>query len=122
MNQRLYDSAIENSCLKDDILNFPKKDETIIGEKGITLSGGQKTRLALARALFIDSDILVLDDPFSAVDVKVGMSIYEKTIEKMRKDKVIILASHHIQYFKKCDNILILDGGTIKEQGTFLTL
>lgn len=53
-----------------------KGDQTIIGEKGITLSGGQKARLALARALYFDADIYLLDDPISAVDAKVAKSIY----------------------------------------------
>lgn len=64
------------SCLNSDLDMLEKGDQTIIGEKGITLSGGQKARLALARALYFDADIYLLDDPISAVDAKVAKSIY----------------------------------------------
>ena len=64
------------SCLNADLDMLQKRDQTIIGERGITLSGGQKARLALARALYFDADIYLLDDPISAVDAVVARSIY----------------------------------------------
>lgn len=76
----LYEKAIKNSNLAADLRIFPLKDMTIVGEKGITLSGGQKSRLALARALYADPDILILDDPFSAVDPHVGLNIFQHVI------------------------------------------
>lgn len=60
------------SSLMQDIAELPRGDATLVGEKGITLSGGQKARVALARALFVPSDIYLLDDPLSAVDTKVA--------------------------------------------------
>jgi ABC-type multidrug transport system fused ATPase/permease subunit len=62
------------------LVSFPNHDDTLVGEKGITLSGGQKIRLTLARALYSDSSILVLDDPFSALDSKVGKKIYKNLV------------------------------------------
>jgi ABC-type multidrug transport system fused ATPase/permease subunit len=71
-DQKMYDHVIYASCLQSDLQMFDGRDQTMVGEKGITLSGGQKARLALARALYADSDIYILDDPISAVDAKVG--------------------------------------------------
>jgi ATP-binding cassette, subfamily C (CFTR/MRP), member 4 len=84
-----------------------------VGEKGITLSGGQKARLALARAINADADILILDDPFSAVDSKVGKMIYQNLMTKMKGLKTIVLATHHVQYFEGCDEIVYLKDGEI---------
>ncbi len=64
--------ALERASLLQDLADFPKGDNTIVGEKGITLSGGQKARVALARAIFVTTDIVLLDDPLSAVDSKVA--------------------------------------------------
>ena len=67
-----YNRAVTLSCLKYDFEILPQKDQTIVGEKGITLSGGQKARLVLARALYGNADIYLFDDPLSAVDAKVA--------------------------------------------------
>ena len=85
MNEKRYARALKQSCLEADLELFDDGEDTVVGEKGVTLSGGQKARLALARALFIDADIYLFDDPISAVDSKVGKKIYEKVILKMRK-------------------------------------
>jgi ABC-type multidrug transport system fused ATPase/permease subunit len=75
----------------------------MVGERGITLSGGQKARLSYARALYSDPDIYLLDDPISAVDSKVAKKIYENTIIKMKGKKTIILVTHQISYLYGCD-------------------
>ena len=90
-----------------------KGDQTIIGEKGITLSGGQKARLALARALYFDADIYLLDDPISAVDAKVAKSIYEKVILKLKNNKTVILVTHQIPYLFECDKVIIMEDGRV---------
>lgn len=71
----LFDKSIKYACLEEDLKNFPEGVKTIIGEKGINLSGGQKARVSLARALYSDKDIYLLDDIISAVDVHVGNTI-----------------------------------------------
>ena len=64
------------SCLKDDLPFLQNEDKTMIGQRGITLSGGQKVRLSIARAIYSDSDIYLFDDPISAVDTKIAKRIY----------------------------------------------
>ena len=86
-----------------------------MGERGITLSGGQKARLALARALYFDADIYLLDDPISAVDSKVAKKIYENTILKMKGDKTIILVTHQISYMYGCDKVIIMEDGRVTD-------
>ncbi|MBU0472863.1 MAG: ABC transporter ATP-binding protein/permease [Bacteroidetes bacterium] len=107
----------EIAQLTKDVNNFPKKFETILGERGITLSGGQKQRTCLARALAINPKILILDDSFSAVDTKTEEEILVKLKEFM-KDRTSIIISHRISTVKDADNIIVLDNGIIKEQGT----
>lgn len=85
----------------------------MVGERGITLSGGQKARLALARALYANGDIYLLDDPISAVDAKVAKEIYEKVILHLSKEKTVILVTHQINYLLECDQVIILDKGEV---------
>ena len=75
-DQQKYKLALRDTCLAEDILLFPEGEDTVVGEKGVTLSGGQKARLSLARALYSDSDIYLLDDPLSAVDAIVASKIF----------------------------------------------
>ena len=65
---RKYERVIKLACLKSELQNFSQGDQTVVGERGIMLSGGQKSRITLARALYSDADIYLLDDPLSAVD------------------------------------------------------
>ena len=75
---------------------FEEKDLTIIGDKGINISGGQKVRLALARALYHQSEIYIFDDILSALDINVGSFIFNQTIKKYLKGKTILLATHNL--------------------------
>ena len=113
MDTGRYADALKNSCLETDLELFEDGENTIVGEKGVTLSGGQKARLALARALFVDADIYLFDDPISAVDSKVAKKIYENVMLKMRQKKTIILVTHQISYLFKCDRVVIMDDGEI---------
>ena len=94
-------------------MEWEQKDETLIGEKGLTLSGGQKTRLTLARALYADADIYLLDDPFSALDAKVGRRVFEFLMSTVVGRKTIILVTHQMQFVEKCDEVLMLEEGRI---------
>ena len=71
-DQNRYNKAIEASCLLKDFEILEKGENTLVGEKGITLSGGQKARIGIARALYTEADIYIFDDPLSAVDSKLG--------------------------------------------------
>ena len=93
--------------------------ETEIGEKGVNLSGGQKARISLARALYSDKDILLLDDVLSAVDVHVGKFLMEKTILGFLRKKTVIMPTHAISFADQCDNIIVMKKGKITKEGTF---
>ena len=80
----------------------------MVGEKGITLSGGQKARLALARALYAQSDIYIFDDPISALDAKVGNKIKERCLRVLSKTKTVILVTHQISFLYDCNEVIIL--------------
>ena len=101
----------------NDVQSFPQKYETIVGERGITFSGGQKQRASLARALAIDPKILILDDSFSAVDTHTEEEIL-KRIKEFMKSRTTIIISHRISTVKDADQIIVLSDGKIAEQGT----
>ena len=88
-----------------------------MGEKGITLSGGQKARLTLARAIYGDSDVYLLDDPISAVDAKVAKTIFSQCLKPLSKEKTVILVTHQIGYIQECDEAIIMEDGRIAEHG-----
>ena len=118
-NEEAYVDALEKSCLKADLNLFEKGDVTMLGEKGTTLSGGQKARLALARALYANADIYFLDDPISAVDAKVARRIYENAILGLvRKGKTVVLITHQVSYLTECDKVWILEKGEITAEGS----
>ena len=100
-----------------DVEAFPKGYETMVGERGITFSGGQKQRASLARALATDPKILILDDSFSAVDTHTEEEIL-KNLRIFMKNRTSIIISHRISTVKDADNIIVLENGNIAEQGT----
>eukprot|EP00957_Ditylum_brightwellii_P123813 9437988-Ditylum_brightwellii.AAC.1 len=95
-----YNRVLAACGLDVDILNFSNGDKTIVGDRGIQCSGGQRARIGLARALYRDSDVLLLDDPLSAVDSKVGRLIYYSAILGLgvERGKCVILATHQHQF------------------------
>ena len=105
-----YKRVVKACALEKDFTLLPNGDETTVGEKGISLSGGQKARLNLARALYIDADIYLLDDPLSAVDTHVGRHLFDKAINGFLRDKIRILVTHQLQYLQEVDQILVLKG------------
>ena len=106
------------ACLSTDFQNLPQKDQTIVGQKGVTLSGGQAARVALARCIYAQTDILLLDDPLSAVDSKVGKQMFHKCIRPLSQKKIVILSTHQIGFLHDCDEVILLDQGRITEKGT----
>lgn len=100
-----------------DVENFPKGYDTIVGERGITFSGGQKQRASLARALAIDPKILILDDSFSAVDTHTEEEILNN-LKHFMKDRTSIIISHRISTVKDADKIIVLSDGRVAEEGT----
>lgn len=110
-NPDRYSEVIEACKLKKDFEQFQDADETILTDKGQNLSEGQKARISLARAVYSDSTIYLLDDPLSAIDTKVSQKIFKSCIKTLLKGKIIVLATHHIEYMQQADNILVLDHG-----------
>ncbi|GAB9470861.1 Atp-binding protein [Globisporangium polare] len=114
-----YEEAVRVSCLKKDLAILPGGDRTEIGEKGINLSGGQRTRVAIARAVYQNADIYLLDDVLSAVDSHVGSDIFAHCIKKALKNKLVVLVTHSLTFLNHCDNIVVLSDGKIVEQGSY---
>lgn len=111
-NKEKYLEIINSCGLNHDLENFLHKDETLIGERGVTLSGGQKSRVNLARSLYSDFDILLLDDPLSAVDSQVANQIFNSCIKPLvNQGKTVILATHQLQFLNQVDKILVLNKG-----------
>ncbi len=115
--KHLVERVSDIAHLSGDVEDFPRKYDTIIGERGITLSGGQKQRASLARALARDPRILILDDAFSAVDTYTEESILSRLRDEIR-ERTTILISHRISTVKQADDIIVLDNGAIVERGT----
>ena len=105
------------SCINDEIEEFPKKYNSILGERGINLSGGQKQRIALARALIKKPKILLLDDCLSAVDVKTEKEI-SNNLQNHSEDITKIIVSQRTSILKNCDRIIVMNNSEIIETGT----
>ena len=84
--------------MSEDIKLLSQEDKTLVGENGLTLSGGQKSRLSLARALYADADIYLIDDVLSALDAKIVKRVFEKSILQLfeKKKRIVIMVTHQI--------------------------
>ncbi|XP_056156902.1 ATP-binding cassette sub-family C member 4-like [Lampris incognitus] len=122
LNLQKYQRVLSACALKRDMELLPDGDLTVIGDRGATLSGGQKARVNLARAVYQDADIYLLDDPLSAVDAEVGRHLFERCICGLLKNKPRILVTHQLQYLKAADQILVLKEGHMVAQGTYSEL
>ena len=118
-DRQWYDMVIDACALRPDLEMLPNGDLTEIGERGITVSGGQKQRLNIARAIYFNSDIVLMDDPLSAVDAHVGRHIFDNAICGLLKDKCRILATHQLHVLNRCDRIIWLQEGRIETIDTF---
>eukprot|EP00080_Pristionchus_pacificus_P000952 PDM60972.1 mrp-6 [Pristionchus pacificus] len=116
-NEDRYKRAIELSALQSDLAQMARGDLTIVGDRGASLSGGQKARVSLARALYREAEIYLLDDPLSAVDASVGRFIYEKCISEGLREKVVILVTHQVQFVESADKLIVMKDGKIVVQG-----
>ncbi|XP_055678761.1 probable multidrug resistance-associated protein lethal(2)03659 isoform X2 [Lutzomyia longipalpis] len=117
-----YKEVIRVCALERDLTMLPYGDATIVGERGISLSGGQRARVSLARAIYKKADIYLLDDPLSAVDTHVGKHIFDKCIKEFLKDKVCVLVTHQLQYLKDVNHAILMNVGHIETSGTFKEL
>ncbi|CAI6363371.1 unnamed protein product [Macrosiphum euphorbiae] len=112
-----YRTVIKSCGLVKDLQEFPRGDLTLIGESGVTLSGGQKARLALARAVYQNKFMYLMDDIFASVDINVAQHLYTHCINGLLKDKTRIICTHNSQFLLSADWVLIMNNGTIVNQG-----
>lgn len=119
-----YDQVLEACSLKIDMQMLTHGDQTEIGERGINLSGGQKARISLARALYARADVYLFDDPLSAVDAHVGRQLFKHVLGShgLLKNKARILVTHAISYLNEVDEVIMLKDGRITSKGTYPNL
>ncbi|KNE67331.1 hypothetical protein AMAG_11802 [Allomyces macrogynus ATCC 38327] len=117
-----YDEVIRVCALTRDLTLLAAGDQTEIAERGANLSGGQRQRTSLARAVYADADVVLLDDPLSAVDQAVGRHIFNECIKGHLRGKTIVLVTHQLQYLSEVDKVVHLKDGKIARYGTFTEL
>ena len=118
-DEQQYLAALQACDLWKDILLFAKGDSTKLGERGVILSGGQRARVSLARAVYAQADVYLLDDPLSAVDNKVGRHLYDRCICGVLSNRLRVLTTHQLHYLEKSDHIVVLQNGTVVQKGSY---
>ncbi|XP_071387160.1 ATP-binding cassette sub-family C member 8-like, partial [Centroberyx affinis] len=115
-----YKAVVEACSLQPDIDILPQGDQTEIGERGIILSGGQKQRISVARALYQQTNVVFLDDPFSALDIHLSDHLMQDGILKLLREekRTVVLVTHKLQYLPHADWIIAMKDGTIQTEGT----
>ena len=111
LDSDLYTKTLNSCALIKDLELLHNGDESLVGDRGFTLSGGQRSRINLARAVYSNSDIILLDDPLSAVDAEVANHLFQECIKGQLKGKTVILATHQVQFLSQADKILVLSSG-----------
>ncbi|OJJ94942.1 hypothetical protein ASPACDRAFT_64863 [Aspergillus aculeatus ATCC 16872] len=111
-----YRQVVRLCCLESDIASFPGGDLAIVGESGANLSGGQKARISLARAIYSEADLLLLDDCLSAVDPRVARKLFHECILKL--PQTVILVTHQAEFIQYCDHVVSLANGMVAEVGS----
>ncbi|KAI9333757.1 hypothetical protein DFJ73DRAFT_799177 [Zopfochytrium polystomum] len=114
-----YTRTLHACALAHDLSLLPAGDQTEIGERGINLSGGQRQRVSIARAAYFDADVVLLDDPLSAVDPHVGRWLFEKCIKGAMEGKTRVLVTHQLHVLPQVDYIYLMSEGRIVEHGTY---
>ena len=115
--QLTIENAARDAVIYDDVISFPKKFDTMLGERGITLSGGQKQRVSIARAIIRNPSVLIFDDCLSAVDTSTEEKILTN-LKRIMQGKTTVIISHRVSSVKNADEIIVLDNGAIAERGS----
>ena len=113
-DEETYFSVISLVNLNTDIFSMELKDHTLCGAKGSNLSGGQRARIALARAIYKEADMYLLDNPLGALDVKIGNKILNNVIFNDLKDKTVVVVTHNMEHASKFDYVITMKGGKIE--------
>lgn len=116
-NEEELNNALQNACVSDFINKFDKGLETYIGERGVMLSGGEKQRIAIARAFIKNAPIVILDEATSALDNK-SEAIVQKAINNLMKDKTVFVIAHRLTTIQNVDRIAVIDKGELVELGS----
>ncbi|KAG6512912.1 hypothetical protein ZIOFF_031051 [Zingiber officinale] len=122
MDRRWYQQVLESCALNMDIGTWADGDSTLVGERGINLSGGQKQRIQLARAVYNNSDVYLLDDPFSAVDAHTGTHLFKECLMRLLSSKTVIYVTHQLEFLAAADLILVLRDGKVVQSGKYQEL
>lgn len=117
-----YHTVLQACSLARDLDMLPHGDQTVVGERGVVLSGGQKQRISLARAMYSGKDVLLLDDPLSAVDANVGRAIQDDAICGHLAARTRVLCTHDMNVLHRCDRILWMDQGRVRALDTYQNL
>ncbi|KAH8420816.1 hypothetical protein KR222_005629 [Zaprionus bogoriensis] len=119
MDRSRYRQVVKKCALERDFELLPYGDKTIVGERGASLSGGQKARISLARAVYRKADVYLLDDPLSAVDTHVGRHLFDQCMRGYLREEMVLLVTHQLQFLEQADLIVIMDKGKISAKGTY---
>ncbi|KAI9014275.1 hypothetical protein DFJ74DRAFT_681992 [Hyaloraphidium curvatum] len=119
-DEKRFAETVEMAAMTRDLEILPNGKDTVIGDRGVVLSGGQRARTALARAIYADPDLYLLDDPLSAVDSRVAKHLWATLRDLVAtKGKTVIIVTHQLQFVKDADQVLIMEKGRISRQGTW---
>ncbi|ORZ34436.1 P-loop containing nucleoside triphosphate hydrolase protein [Catenaria anguillulae PL171] len=121
-DQQKFDEVVRVSALTRDLTLLASAEYTEIAERGANLSGGQRQRTSLARAVYADKDIVLLDDPLSAVDQAVGRHIFQECLKTHLKGKTVVFVTHQLQYLPEVDKVVQIQKGRITKYGTYAEL
>ncbi|KAF7622110.1 multidrug resistance-associated protein [Aspergillus flavus] len=125
-DRKRYDQVIEATSLRFDLATLSQGDQTNIGSDGVALSGGQKQRLSLARALYLPTDLLILDDVLSGLDADTEEQVFRQVFGPngllRRRGSTVVLCTHSVRHLPTADYIIALENGSIAEQGAFVDL
>jgi len=113
-----FQKAVQTAELEELINRLPQKENTLIGERGYKVSGGERQRIGIARAIYKNSDVLVLDEATSHLDSKTESAI-QNNLKSLLEDKTVIIIAHRLSTLKDVDRIIVLDNGKVIEEGSF---
>ncbi|CEM11345.1 unnamed protein product [Vitrella brassicaformis CCMP3155] len=114
-----YESVLDACCLVPDLERLPDGDQTRVGRKGVTLSGGQQQRVALAQAVYSKAEVVLMDDPFSALDLDVARAIWSRCVKGLLSDRTRIFVTQQLWMLNQCDHVIVMDQGRIVSQGPY---